>query len=206
MSTPSLKNSDLVLRYAFDDATNSIKTNATFTGTVTVELDQADDSVAIGDGAALFTGTTVGLDHALDINVVQSTLPTGAATASAQATGNASLSSIDTKLTAPLSVNARAATATAGTITQAAKSVGTSAVRATVSGSAPVASRSLLTITISPSTSALFYVGSSSVTSSGSTRGALLVAGQSMIISQDAGDYYIISDTAAQTVFLMEQA
>lgn len=99
MGIPTSKDANLVLRYAFDDATNSIRTNATFSGSVTVDLDQADDSVAIGDGTTLYTGTTVGPDHALDVNVVQSVLPSGAATASAQATGNASLSSIDTKLT-----------------------------------------------------------------------------------------------------------
>lgn len=40
-----------------------------------------------------------------DVDVVSSVLPTGAATAAKQDTGNTSLASIDTKLTSPLSVN-----------------------------------------------------------------------------------------------------
>lgn len=40
----------------------------------------------------------------IDVDVVASVLPTGAATSALQTTGNASLASIDSKLTAPLSV------------------------------------------------------------------------------------------------------
>lgn len=95
---PTPKDAAQVLRYSFDDDTNSIRTNATFSGSVTVDLDQADDSVAIGDGTELYTGTDVGPSHAIDANVVQSVLPTGAATSANQTTANASLSAINGKL------------------------------------------------------------------------------------------------------------
>lgn len=97
------------------------------------------------------------------------------------------------------------ATPTAGTVTQAAVTVGTTAVRATVSGSAPSATRKLLVISPDPASTATFYVGSSTVTNSGATRGPAIVAGQSFIANNDAGDYFIISSTAAQTVEIMEQ-
>lgn len=95
---PTPKDADQVLRYSFDDATNSIRTNATFSGSISVDLDQADDSVAIGDGTTLYTGTTVGPDHGLDVNVIHSVLPDGASTSALQTTGNTSLSAINGKL------------------------------------------------------------------------------------------------------------
>lgn len=97
-------------------------------------------------------------------------------------------------------------TPTAGTITQVAMTVGTTAVRATVSGAAPGAARSLLVVTADPnaSTAALFYIGSSGVTSSGSSRGSIMVPGQSFIANNDAGDYYIVA-TPSSVVFVQEQ-
>lgn len=486
MSTPTQKDADLVLRYAFDDATNTIRTTATFTGPVVVALDQTTDSVAIGDGTTLYTGTTVGPAHAQDVNVVHSvlpdgasqehvtaaspnsvrlsdgaafykattpsdtqpvsavslplptgastaanqateitslssidgklnslgqkasaasvpvvvasdqsaipvtaaslplpsgaatsanqvteiaslssidgklndnygvstgalrtasqignttgaanfgagttgaqtlrvvlptdqtaipstqsgtwninnvtgtvSLPTGASTAANQATEIASLASIDGKLnslgqktsaasvpvviasdqsTIPVSaaslplptgaateatlsslngkvndnygvatgavrtaaqvgnttgqadfnagttsaqtlrvvlptdqssIPVKAATPTAGTVTQAAITVGTSAVRATVSGGAPSATRSVLLISPDSASTAKFYIGSATVTNSGATRGFQLLGGDQVAFNSDAGDYYIVSDTAAQTVYITEQA
>jgi hypothetical protein len=46
----SHKDANQVLRAAFDDATGRLKTDATFTGELSVALDAANDSVAIGDG------------------------------------------------------------------------------------------------------------------------------------------------------------
>lgn len=103
-------------------------------------------------------------------------------------------------------VSAKASTPTAGTVTQAALTIGTSAIRLTVSGSAPSATRSVLVFNPDAASTAKFYIGSSSVTATGGTRGIQIVAGQSFIANSDAGDYYIISDTAAQTGYVMEQA
>lgn len=103
-------------------------------------------------------------------------------------------------------VNAKAATPTAGTVTQAAITVGTSAVRATVSGAAPSATRSVLLVSPDSASTAKFYMGSSSVTNTGATRGFQLLGGDQVAFSSDAGDYYIISDTAGQTVYITEQA
>lgn len=103
-------------------------------------------------------------------------------------------------------VTAELGTPTALSVSQAAITVGTSAVRLTVSGSAPSAGRVVLIGAPDPSSTALFYVGGSSVTSSGGTQGIPLIGGDKFIANNDAGDYYIISDTAAQTCFVLEQA
>lgn len=123
--------------------------------------------------------------------VDSSALPTGAATSANQTNG---------------SQKNQISTPTPLTITQAALTVGTSAIRLTVSGSAPASTRVVLVATPDSASTAKFYIGSSSVTATGATRGIQIVAGQSFIANNDAGDYYIISDTAAQIVEVMEQA
>lgn len=96
-------------------------------------------------------------------------------------------------------------TPTALTIHNAALTVSTTAIRLTVSGSAPVSTRVTLVATPDSLSTAKFYIGSSSVTSTGATRGIQILAGQVFIANHDAGDYWIISDTASQTVEIMEQ-
>jgi hypothetical protein len=91
-------------------------------------------------------------------------------------------------------------------ITQAAIVVGTTAVRCTVSGSAPNPLRVLLMVNPDSGDSATFYIGSSTVTNSGTTRGIQLQAGATFTVVNDAGDYWIVSSVAAQTVYIMEQA
>lgn len=143
-------------------------------------------------------------------------LPTGAATEATLAAMSAKLpATLGAKTTAnSMAVNvasdqtlkAASATPAALTITQAAVTVGTSAVRLTVSGSTPSATRVVLAVTPDAASTAKFYIGSATVTSTSTTRGIQIVAGQSFIANNDAGDYYIVSDTAAQTVEIMEQA
>lgn len=66
--------SQQVLKYAYDQATQSLRTsgsaNITATGDIAVSIDHVSDSIAIGTTAQLFTGTTVGSDHGLDVNVI----------------------------------------------------------------------------------------------------------------------------------------
>lgn len=110
--------------------------------------------------------------------------------------------------TQPISgtVTAKLAAPTAGTVTQSARIIGTTAVRATVSGGAPSATRTVLAITADKASTALFYMGSSSVTNTGVTAGIQFDSSQPVIFNNDAADYYIISDTAGQTVYFLEQA
>lgn len=98
-------------------------------GSLALDISHTDDSIRLGDGTTLFTGTTVGLKTGLDINLINSSiavtgpltdaelrafpvdvslssipLASGAATSANQVIANASLASIDSKLTSPLAV------------------------------------------------------------------------------------------------------
>ena len=91
------------------------------------------------------------------------------------------------------------------TVKQAAITVGTSAVRATTDGSAPSSSRVLLAFQLDSASSASCYFGSSSVASSGASRGVQVFPGQTLSFNNDAGDYYLICGTAGQTFYVTEQ-
>ena len=90
------------------------------------------------------------------------------------------------------------------TVKQAAITVGTSAVRLTTDGSAPSSTRQKLIFQPLSTSTGNFYYGSSSVTSSGATRGVQIFPGANEVFVNDANDYYIISDTAAQTLLITE--
>ena len=87
-----------------------------------------------------------------------------------------------------------------GTITTAQKTVGVSAVRATVSGSAPSA-RKKLYIKPSKNNTGAIYIGASGVTT---TTGLEIIGPDRLEYLLDSNDYYIISDTATQTVEILE--
>jgi hydrogenase maturation factor len=89
---------------------------------------------------------------------------------------------------------------TSGTITSIQKSVGTSAVRATVSGSAPSARKKLLLKPSKNNTGAI-YLGSSSVTTAD---GLEIIGPDRLEFLNENNDYYLISDTAGQVVEILE--
>jgi hypothetical protein len=146
-----------------------------------------------------------------------------AATSALQTTGNNSLSSLDTNLGAKADAVATTDTGTfslialfkrsleklstiagkadvTGTITQLQPTVGVTAVRATVSGSAPV-SRKKLMIKPSKNNTGAIYIGSSSVTIS---TGMEIIGPDRIEFLNDSNDYYLISDTAGQVVEIVE--
>lgn len=90
----------------------------------------------------------------------------------------------------------------AGTVSSAQITVGTSAVRATVSGSAPSASRKKLMIKPSGSNSGRIFLGASGVTTS---TGMEIIGPDRLEFEMDAGDYYLISDMASQSVDILEK-
>lgn len=102
-------------------------------------------------------------------------------------------------------VSTKPATPTALTVKQAAITVGTTAVRLTHDGAAPSATRRRVRFMPDQASTGRFFYGSSSVTSSGATRGTEIFPGQTEEFLDDAAEYYIISDTAAQTVYVVEQ-
>jgi hypothetical protein len=63
-----------VLRDVHDPSTQSLRTNATATvvipGGLEVDIDQATDSIKIGDGVNLFTSTQVGPKTGLDVAII----------------------------------------------------------------------------------------------------------------------------------------
>jgi hypothetical protein len=88
-----------------------------------------------------------------------------------------------------------------GTITSTLKTVGTSAVRATVSGSAPSATRKRLLIKPSKNNTGSIYLGSSGVTTG---TGLEIIGPDRLEFLLDSSDYYLISDTATQLVEILE--
>lgn len=88
-----------------------------------------------------------------------------------------------------------------GTILQNQIVVGTSAVRATVSGSAPSANRKRLMITADPANSGALFIGGSSVTT---LNGKSIIGPDTLFLDWDASDYYLISDTAGQKAQIVE--
>lgn len=90
----------------------------------------------------------------------------------------------------------------AGTISSAKIGVGLAAVRATVTGSAPSASRKKLMIKPSKNNTGTIYIGGSGVAAS---TGLEIIGPDRLEFEFDSGDYYLISDTAAQEVEILEK-
>jgi len=152
---------------------------------------------------------------------------TGAVTANAGTNLNTSALNLETTQAAmsaklPVSLGAKAGSASlsvvpatdgvfsvvpstpaAGTISTAQKTVGLTAVRATVSGSAPSATRKKLWIKPNVNNTGAIYIGGSSVTTS---TGLMFVGPDLKEILNDSNDWYLISDTVGQIVEIVEVA
>lgn len=140
-SSGQYNSSDLALqdgdRASLQLATNGrLKTDAvvtaTFIGPQEVLINQVDDSVAIGDGSLLFTGTTIGPSHGLDVNVLNSLSITG--------TTNTNINGLATFQTSQYTV-------------------GTSAVQLTPT---PLSGRSSMSIKVITTQNNIVYIGNSS--------------------------------------------
>ena len=186
-----------------------------------------DNAVLMGgsDGSNLYP-IKVDSDGELQVDVLSSALPAGAATEAKQDTliakdfaTETTLAAASAKLPATLGqktmANSFAVTmasdqsaltvssgTTAGTITSAQITVGTSAVRATVAGTAPNAARKKLMIKPSKNNTGAVYLGASGVTTA---NGLEIIGPDRLEFEFDSGDYYLISDTAAQVVEVVEK-
>lgn len=131
-------------------------------------------------------------------------LPTGAATSAKQDLLLAELQlKADLSETQPVSIAAAIpSTVNAGTITSAQIVVGLTAVRATVAGTAPNAARKKLMIKPSKNNTGAIYLGASGVTTG---NGMEVIGPDRLEFEFDSGDYYLISDTAAQVVEIIEK-
>jgi hypothetical protein len=90
-----------------------------------------------------------------------------------------------------------------GALTQIQRTVGVTAVRATVSGGAPSNTRKLLMVKPSKNNTGAIYIGSSSVTTA---NGLEIIGPDRLEFIDDHSDYYLISDTAGQIVEILERA
>jgi hypothetical protein len=90
----------------------------------------------------------------------------------------------------------------AGSVSSIKATVGTSAVRATVAGTAPSAARKKLIIKPSKNNTGAVFIGGSGVTTS---NGLEFIGPDRMEFEFDSADYYLISDTAAQVVEILEK-
>ena len=196
-----------ILNKVYNPTDDTLRVDATVTAVIgDVVIDAATSSVAI-EGRVSGNLAEVTPAGALKTDLEQ---VGGAAVSLGQ---KASVASIPVVISSdqpavPISgtVIAKLASPVAGTITQSQRTIGTTAVRATVSGSAPSPTRTVLAITADAASTAKFYIGSSTVTASGATTGIQFTSSQPVIFSNDAADYWIISDTAGQLVDFMEQS
>jgi len=161
---------------------------AAVTGTAVVSLRGTNTTGLMGLDAPLPAGSAIigALTANQSVNVSQ--MNAVAVLMGTGATGTGS------QRTTPASV--------AGTITQAQITVGVAAVRATVAGTAPNAARVKLMINPSPANTGRIWIGASTVTT---TTGMEIIGPDRLVFDFDAGDYYLISDTAAQSVGVVEK-
>jgi hypothetical protein len=114
---------------------------------------------------------------------------------------NANLQVGDTDVGSANPVPTQPVNKAAQNIVQAQITVGTTAVRLTHDNALPDADRSYLSFRPDPNATGRFWFGNGSVTSA---NGHEVFPGESIELKDDANDYYIISDTAAQSVGIVE--
>ena len=88
-----------------------------------------------------------------------------------------------------------------GTINNASVTVGTTPVRATFDGNAPLGVRKRLVIKPSKNNTGSIFIGNSSVTT---LNGLEIIGPDRVVFENDQSDYYLISDTAGQKVEIIE--
>lgn len=70
---PTLLDSEQVIQYVYDEATQTLRTTATAViigQPIEVEIDMATDSIKLGDGTTFFTSHTVGPSTGLDVYII----------------------------------------------------------------------------------------------------------------------------------------
>jgi hypothetical protein len=193
-----------------------LKTNPLFPSQYRLTNPLTDQTQATVSRSLIFGKTTGGGGGYVDVKVT----PSGSLTTESTVTGSVSVTNFPAtqavtgtffQATQPVSGSVSVSNFPAtqnvaeqtqsGTITNIQKSVGLTAVRATVSGSAPGAARKKLMIKPSKNNTGAIYLGSSSVTISD---GLEIIGPDRLEFLLDASDYYLISDTAAQVVEILE--
>ena len=187
--------------------------------TTAFELQTKDQGLPATIGiktAALSTGVVLASDHANVPTTLQTSIPAGTNNIGdvdvltlpdvAQATHdnlnlNANLQVGDADVGLANAVPILAVAPAAKTVKQAQITVGVAAVRLTTDAAVPTAGRDRLDFRPDGDSSARFFYGGSGVTTA---NGEEVFPGESVQLLNDANDYFIISDTAAQTVGIVE--
>jgi len=115
--TPSTLDADQCIQGSYDDATGRLRVDAEITSSIIappgleIAITDVDDAIKIGNGSGVYAQVTganaLKVDNSAVTQPISATslpLPSGASTSALQTTANASLSSIDSKLTSPLAV------------------------------------------------------------------------------------------------------
>ena len=204
----------------------ALTTESTVTGSVSVTNFPATQAISAA-ALPLPSGASTLAEQQTQTTAIGSLTETAPATDTASSGLNGRLQRIAQRLTSlialfPTSIGTKASAASlsvvlasdqatiatqpqtsSGTITNTQKSVGITAVRATVSGSAPSATRKRLLIKPSKNNTGAIFFGSSSVTTA---NGLEIIGPDRLEFLLDSSDYYLISDTAGQVVEIIEVA
>lgn len=183
-------------------ATFRLSANAAVTGTAVVTLRADATTRSVSLLAPIPAGTAIigALSANQSTNVAQINGVAPLMGAGVTGTGSPRVTIVSDQVAIPTIPTPAAAQV----VKQAAVSFGTTAVRLTTDAAAPAATRRKLLFIIEPGGADNFFMGGSTVTSSGATRGIRLYPGTLYSFDNDANDYFIISDTASQTVFVTE--
>ena len=103
----SLLDANQVIKAVYDSANSALQVNVVAGGGGGGSSTKIEDGAGSGDKATVTVALALKVDGSAVTQPVSASslpLPSGAATSAAQTTGNTSLASIDSKLTAPLSV------------------------------------------------------------------------------------------------------
>ena len=158
---------------------------------------------------------TLPSDQTVPVSMTEVPLPTGAASETKLTEIDTVLDTIAAKLPASLGEKTGATSLSvvpatdatfkeatqAGTITSTQKTVGTTAVRGTVSGSAPNTARKRVIFKPSKNNTGNIYIGGSTVTTG---TGMEIIGPDRLEFTYNSSDWYLISDTVGQKVEIIE--
>lgn len=71
MPPMSLLDWQQIVKLVYDETNNRLRTDATLSGSIgEISIDHTNDSIRLGDGTTLFTGSTISSKTGLDVNVL----------------------------------------------------------------------------------------------------------------------------------------
>jgi len=99
-----------VLRSAYDPVTNRLRTDSVLSGSIgaiEVIIEHTNDSIRLGDGTTLFTGTTVGAKTGQDVNIINDSLDVSFSGISVPTITNVTMASANTEYSHTFPINTK---------------------------------------------------------------------------------------------------